>query len=221
MSEAFEVKDCALIAISTGEYAQTLREMRDKVQSAPSSAIYYHFWGGLLRPTFDDPEFQHDFAIWASHSLHDKTLAERLALIDPSDFVDLEDLRREVVETIEIRLDESERLSLITADHRFYFVRSQIIVIDTQRTVKTPKELARIVPGLSAGSIFYHYIDARRRPPYNKDDFSTWISSFGPDFQELVEHISEVDPYFTNLVELREELTGVFAKFFRPKRGKL
>jgi len=28
MSEAFEVKDCALIAISTGEYAQTLREMR-------------------------------------------------------------------------------------------------------------------------------------------------------------------------------------------------
>ncbi len=221
MSEAFEVKDCALIAISTGEYAQTLRELREKVLSAPSNSIYYHFWGGLLRPRFDDPEFQNDFAIWASHSLHDKTLAERLALIDPSDYLDLEDLRREVVETIEIRLDESERLSLVTADHRFYFVRSQIIVIDTNRSVKTPKELARIVPGLSAGSIFYHYIDARRRPPYNKDDFSVWIASFGTDFQELVERIAEVDPYFTNLIELREELSAVMAAFFRPRRGKL
>jgi hypothetical protein len=221
MSEAFEVKDCALIAISTGEYAQTLREMREKVLSAPPNSIYYHFWGGLLRPRFDDPEFQNDFAIWASHSLHDKTLAERLALIDPSDFLDLEDLRREVLETIEIRLDESERLSLVTADHRFYFVRSQIIVINTNRSVNTPKELARIIPSLSAGSIFYHYIDARRRPPYNKDDFSAWISSFGPDFQELIDHISEVDPYFTNLIELRDELSAVLSSFFRPRRGKL
>jgi len=221
MAETFEIKDCALIAISIGEYAQTLRELRDKVLTAPSSSIYYHFWGGLLRPSFDDPEFQNDFAIWASHSLHDKALAERLALIDPSDFLDLEDLRREVVDTIEVRLDESERLSLVTADHRFYFVRSQIIVIDTNRSLKSPRELARVVPKLSAGSIFYHYIDARRRPPFNKDDFTVWISSFGTEYQDLVEHIAEVDPYFTNLVELREELSGVFADFFRPRRGKL
>lgn len=219
MSEAFEVKDCALIAISTGEYAQTLREMREKVLSAPHNSIYYHFWGGLLRPRFDDPEFQNDFAIWASRSLHDKTLAERLALIDPSDYPDLENLRLEVLDTLEERLDESERLSLVTANYRFYFVRSQIIVIDTHRRLRSPEDLVHIIPGLSAGSIFYHYIDARRRPPENKDDFSAWISGFGPDYHELVEHIAEVDPYFTNLIELREELSRVFMDYFRPKRG--
>ncbi|MEN6475437.1 MAG: DUF5752 family protein [Syntrophaceae bacterium] len=219
MSEAFEVKDCALIAISTGEYAQTLREMREKVLTAPPSSIYYHFWGGLLRPRFDDPEFQNDFAIWASHSLHDKTLAERLALIDPSDYPNLENLRLEVLDSLEERLDESERLSLITADHRFYFVRSQIVVFDTARRLTSPEELAHAIPSLSAGSIFYHVIDARRRLPENKDDFTIWISSFGPDYQELIEHIAEVDPYFTNLIELREEMSAVFMDFFRTKRG--
>jgi len=219
MSETFEVKDCALIAISTGEYAQTLRELREKVLTAPPTSIYYHFWGGLLRPRFDDPEFQNDFAIWASHSLHDKALAERLALIDPSDYPDIENLRLEVLDTLEERLDESERLSLVTADHRFYFVRSQIVVFDTSRRLTAPEELVSAIPSLSSGSIFYHVIDARRRLPENKDDFTIWISSFGPDYQELVDRIAEVDPYFTNLIELREELSTVFMDFFRPTRG--
>lgn len=63
MPDPFAVKDCALIALATGEHAQTLRELREKISTIDAGSISYQFWGGLLRPRFDDPEFQNDFAV--------------------------------------------------------------------------------------------------------------------------------------------------------------
>ncbi len=215
MAEPFVVKDCALIAIATGEHVQTLRELREKIRTIGAGSIYYHFWGGLLRPRFDDPEFQNDFAVWSSRSLHDKTLAERLALIDPTDFDTLDDLRKELVEVIEERLEESELLPLQTASNRFYFVRSQIVVFDTLKRATTVEEMTSLLPHLSAGSIFYHFIDARRRTPLAKNDFSMWLMDFGDECQELLESISLIDPYFTTLTELREDLYRAFTRHKR------
>jgi len=213
MAEAFTLKDCALIAIATGQQAQTLRELRDRLETTQLSCIYYHFWGGLLRPRFDDPEFQNDFAIWARHSIHDKPLAERLALIDPTHFHDLENLRRELIDIIEERLDESELLPWAKASQRFYFVRSQIVVFDTDRRVHEPGELKALIPHLSAGSVFYHFIDARRRTPFGNDDFSEWLLGFKEKYRALVDRIAIIDPYFTTLVDLRQELAGVFEEY--------
>jgi hypothetical protein len=215
MAEPFTVKDCALIAIATGEYVQTLREFREKLQTVPSSTIYYHFWGGLLRPRFDDPEYQNDFAIWTSRSLHDETLAERLALFNPTDYDNLEDLRRDLLEVIEERLEESELLPWIRASRRFYFVRSQIVVFDTGKRVHTPEELRDAIPVMSTGSIFYHFIDARRRTETGRDDFTEWLLGLGDHTKQITEHVAGVDPYFTNLVVLREELKEVFETYLK------
>ena len=95
------IKDCTLIALATGKRAQNLRELREHLRGIPTNCIYYHFWGGLLRPRFDDPEYHNDFAIWAAHSIHNKMLAERLAVIDPVAFRSLEDLRLELLDVIE------------------------------------------------------------------------------------------------------------------------
>ena len=48
----FEINDCALVGIATGRRAQSLREMRDILLDIHPGSIYYHFWGGLLRPYF-------------------------------------------------------------------------------------------------------------------------------------------------------------------------
>lgn len=209
--DPFIVKDCTLAALATGRRAQNLRELRDHLQVVHPGSIYYHFWGGLLRPNFDDPEYNNDFASWARHALHDTRLAEQLGVIDPADFPDMEGLRQELIEIIEQRLDETEFLTWAHRDQQFHFVRSQIVVFDTGRRLTTPRELAAVVPSLSLGSIYYHVIDARWREPQWVDDFRAWLGRFDERYAELCRQLSEIDPYFVTLAELRTQLTDLFA----------
>ena len=213
MIDPFAVKDCALIAIATGERAHNLRELRDRLQTTRPGCIYYHFWGGLLRPSFDDPEYQNDFAVWAYHGLHDRFLAERLALVDPTDFDDLEDLRRELIEIIEERLDENDLVPWAAAHQQFQFIRSQIVVFDTGIRISQPKELKQQIPQLTVGSVFYHFVDARQRTSNKNDDFTEWLKGFGDGYDELLEQIAALDPYFKSLTELRSQLREIFEEY--------
>ena len=208
----FAVKDCALIALSTGLRAHNLRELGVHLGTVSAGSIYYHFWGGLLRPWFDDPEYMNDFAAWARHSLHDKRLAERLAIIDPTEYTDLEELRHELIDVIESRIDESEVVPWASADQLFYFMESQIVVFDTGIRVEEPLALAEVIPKLAVGSIFYHFIDARRRNASGRNDFSHWLGGLGPEHATLMEQISNLDPYFSSLTELRKQLAATFLR---------
>ena len=166
---SFVIRDCALSAIATGRQAQNLRELRDLLRTVHPDSIYYHFWGGLLRPRLDDPEYNNDFAVWAAHGLHDERLAERLAIIDPTDYDDLEQLRNDLLDTVEERLDESEYVPWSSVDNQFAFIRSQIVVFNTHRRLHHPAELVETTPHFSLGSVFFHVIDARRRTPDGVD----------------------------------------------------
>jgi len=215
VNQTFKILDCALIAIATGEKAQNLRELRDILKNIHHGCLYYHFWGGLLRPHFDDPEFQNDFAVWASRNLHDSKISEQLSIINPNVFKDMEDLRREVIEIIEERLSESEHVPWVKTGQEFHFVRSQIVIFDTGITYNDPKDLLEIIPNMSLGSIFFHFIDARRRTPDKRNDFSVWLTGFGDKYDGLIEGLDNIDPYFTTLNELRQEINFVFHNYFK------
>ncbi|MCD6133067.1 MAG: hypothetical protein B5M53_03645 [Candidatus Cloacimonas sp. 4484_209] len=213
-SHPFIIKNCMLTTIATGEKAESLRELRDKLMDIHPGSVYYHFWGGLLSPRFEEPEFNNDFAAWAYRALRDPVLAERLAMIDPTPFADIEDLRQEVIEVIEERLYETEIVPVVKPDEAFCFIRSQIVIFDTYRRLIEPKELASVVPTLSGGSIFYHFIDARRRTDERIDDFRAWLKGFGNTYNDLCDMLAAVDPYFTTLVELRKTLSKIFKTYF-------
>ena len=210
----FAVKDCALIAIATGKQDYTLSELRNDLQSVGTDSIYYHFWGGLLQPRFEEREFNNDFASWARHSLHDNRLAERLAVIDPMEYKDLEELRSDLLDVIEEHLDSETAITWMRALRPFEFIRSQIVVFDTHRRLQQPDELAQLIPQLSPSSIFYHFIDARRRLSDSSDDFRVWLSAYNGRFDALCADLAGVDPYFGNLSELRDQLTNIFNKHF-------
>jgi hypothetical protein len=210
----FAVKDCALGSIATGRRAQTLRELRDILRDIHPGCIYHHFWGTLLRPQFSNREYNNDFAAWSHSGLHDNPAAERLAVIDPADFADLEELRQEVIEVIDARLDETELMLFARHDQQFHFVRGVIVVFDTHRRLAGPAELKDVVPEMSVGSIFYHFIDARRRDPVGVDDFRAWLMGLEPAYQPVIDDLAEVDPYFESLFALRDRLTEVFTRHF-------
>lgn len=214
----FAVKDCALVALATGRHAYTLRELRDHLETVPASSIYHHFWGGMLYPRFEEPEYNNDFAAWARWCLHDPVLAERLAVVDPTEFPDIEGLRRELIEIIEERIYESELVASARAEHPFHFLRSQIVVFDTGRRIAEPRQLAAVVPRMSMGSVFYHFIDARRRTPGRTDDFRAWLEAYGDAYAELCGALAGIDPYFIGLAELRRTLSELFLSYFGAER---
>ena len=205
--EPFLLTDCALISIATGEMALNLRELRDRLGRMTDPAVtYFHFWGGLLRPHFVDPEYQNDFAAWAYHSLHERRLAERLAIINPSDFDTIDDLRLKVIDVIEERMDEQDFEPHVEGENPFFFMRFQIVIFDTRQRIQTPEELAQIIPTISLGSLFYHFIDSRRRTESRSNDFSEWMAGLGEQYAGLAAQIAAIDPYFKTLTELRDHL---------------
>lgn len=214
-TQSINIMDCALIALATGVKAQNLRELRDKLVDIHPGCLYHHFWGNLLHPHFDDPEFQNDFAVWASYDMHDLKIAEKLSIVDPSQFKDLEDLRREIIEIIDERLYESEYVPWAKPGREFHFIRSQIVVFDTGASYSNPQELIDLIPKMSVGSIFYHFIDSRRRTAGSRNDFSVWLAGFGDKYQALIEDLDNIDPYFTTLTELRQEINYVFNEYYK------
>jgi len=211
----FKVKDCALIALATGKRARTLKGVRDYLENIDPESIYYHFWGSLLRPRFEDPEYHNDFAGWAAHGLNDKTAAERLGIVDPMEYESVEDLRAELIDIIDERIDELEMLPAATRDKQFEFINSSIVVFATRRVLKKPEDLGEVISNLSPGSIFYHFIDARRRTSKSQDDFTAWLENFDGSYQAVIDGLAEIDPYFGSLTTLRDDLSETFAKHLK------
>jgi hypothetical protein len=200
------------VALATGRKARQLLEFRSVLADIPQASIYHHFWGGLLQARFEEREYNNDFAAWVRHGMHDPVLAERLAALHPADFPDIEALRQELLEQIDNRLDEAEHLSWTRSTRQFEFTRSQIVVFDTEQRMDAPDDLPAAIGELSASSIFYHFIDARRRTADRRDDFSDWLAACDKDCQALLAELSGVDPYFGSLHELRRDLVAVFER---------
>jgi hypothetical protein len=208
--EPFALTDCTLISIATGELAQNLRELKDRLARLDDPAVtYFHFWGGLLRPNFVDPEYQNDFAAWAYHDLHERRLAERLAIINPTEFNTIDDLRLKVIDVIEERMDEQDFEPHVDAESPFFFMRFQIVIFDTRQRIYSPEQLCDILPTIPLGSLFYHFIDSRRRTESRRNDFSEWMLGWGQEYAQLAAKIAAVDPYFNSLVELRDHLHAI------------
>jgi hypothetical protein len=124
----------------------------------------------------------------------------------------MEALRQELIDDIEERLDESEFLTWAKRDQQFHFIRSQVVVFDTLLRVEDPREFGGVIPNLSLGSIFYHFIDARRRTDNGVDDFRNWLEPRA-NCAQLCDRLAALDPYFVTLMELRKQLGDIFTEY--------
>jgi len=218
LQKHFKIKDCALAALATGKKSQNLKELNQNILEVEAGSLYYHFWGGLLQPRFDDPEYNNDFASWIRHTLHDKILAERIGIINPTEYPDLEQLRERLHDIIEERLDEVEHLLWCKIDEQFHFITSQIVIFDTKKTINIATDLIDVIPNMTLSSIFYHFIDSRRRTFGNIDDFSTWLYGFDCKYNDLIYLLSTIDPFFSSLTEIRSQLTSLVINYFEENK---
>lgn len=213
VSSPFRVMDCAPVQIATGMKSWSLRELKDSIAQVHPGSLYHHFWGRLISPTFDEPEYTNDFAAWAKHELHDKTTAEMLSMLRPKDFDSIELLREEMVDILERRLDESETVHLTLASQPFFFVRSQLVIFNTGRIIERIGDMAAAVREMTSGSIFYHFIEATRRTPVRTDDFTAWIRANDKGSESVCSRINAIDPYFSSLEEIQSMVVEILEEY--------
>ncbi len=210
-STPFAIGDCALMTIATGVRAQNLREFREGLLKVPESSLHHHFWGRLLSPRFDEPEYSNDFASWAYRGLGEKALAERLSAVDFIEFEDTEAIRQRLVDVVEHTLDAKEHVPWARPDTAFHFLHGKLVVFQTGTQIPDPSELASALAHMGTGSIYYHFIDARRRTPDHCDDFCRWLDACGPEYEELKTKLQGLDPFFSSLKEIRRMLIETVA----------
>jgi hypothetical protein len=203
----FKVKDCVLsIRRSQMPPAHSLHELRDRIALCSEKVLLHHVWGAVLRSNRENPRRGNDFSAWARKCLGDRELAGRLEIIDPYAFTSLEGLRAALLGVIDGRLSESVYHPSVASDEPFVFVEANLIVYDTGKRISRPGELHRAIREMSCGSIFYHFLDARRRPPVGVDDLSAWIAEVGLKEAPLLEALRSVSSAARNPARLRREI---------------
>ncbi|HEX9849869.1 DUF5752 family protein [Candidatus Deferrimicrobium sp.] len=205
----FEVKDCALLTRMSGlPPAFNLRELRERIAACSDNVLFHHYCETTLRPTFDNPDYRNDFAVWSKLYLGDRVLAERLGILDPYSFPSLGDLRAATLEVIDERLGELTMIPWARPGDEFFFMEATTVMFSAGVRISHPSELADAVREMTNGSIYYHYLEARRRSPIEKDDFTAWLleNEDGGRNRPYIEALASIDFHFHSLADLRKEL---------------
>jgi Family of unknown function (DUF5752) len=210
----FEVKDCALLARMSGlPPAYNLRELRERVAACSENVLFHHYCETTLRSTFDNPDYRNDFAVWSKLYLGDRVLAERLGILDPYSFPSLGELRAATLEVIDERLGELTMIPWARPGDEFFFMEATTVIFSAGMRIAHPSELADAIRKMTNGSVYFHFLEARRRPPIGKDDFTSWLleNVDGGRNRLYIEALASIDIYFHSLADLRKELAALLS----------
>jgi hypothetical protein len=180
--------------------------LRERIAVCTPDVLYHHFCETPLVPSFDYPDYRNDFAVWARRRLGDQILAERLGMIDPYVFPSMDELRQFTLDVLDERLSEVSMIPWARQGYEFYFMQAVTVVFDTGKRVNHPHQLPSAIGLMTNGSIYFHVIEARRRDPVGKDDFSAWLRELEGDWKRHIEAIRKIDVTFHTPVEIRREL---------------
>lgn len=209
--QGLQIKDCEILHIATGVRAQNLEELKDELEIVHPESIYFHFWAKKLSPGFEEPEFNNDFANWAHAKLHNNKLAERLSLINPGTFSNVEDLRSKLLSVIETTTEKDQLNRNSKDNEKFQFTRAELVLINSGISVSSPQELTEIIPTLPMGSMYFHFIESQNGP----ESIASFISNSGEQYSDLSFQLSKLDPYFFSLKELQSRTAQIFKNYFQ------
>lgn len=196
----FEFRQCISILKSTGRKAKNLRELRDEIAMVSDECIFHHTYQYFLKGHI--LEYTNDFAQWVGESLEERALAEYLSNMDPYDFKDIRDLRDKLSNVIDDYLKTFPEPREAIPGDEFYFNETVTLIFPMGIRAKNLAEFLTAIKYIDAGSIYYHFFEARIRLGGGIDDFSRWIED-ALEKRELAEKIRAIDPFMHDMEGIR------------------
>lgn len=201
----FSFVACLELLEFVGVRAENERQLADLLEEVPLDSIYFHTHSFFLRHKFAAGAYPNDFATWAAIQVRDRTLGERLAMVDPGLFPNLQALREELVAVIDDHLRGLQIVPGPIVGEPFEFIQSQLVEIPTGLRTATLQEFRDVLLEVDLTAIYYHLMEARMRLGRGQNDFAAWVER-GLGLANLAGKIRAVDPYAGSLEQTRSRL---------------
>lgn len=191
-----------------GRSARDEQQLLEAIEEIPLDSIYYHTHSFFLRHKYIAGPYPNDFATWAAIQVRDRVLGEKLGILDPYDFDNLESLRGEIVTIIEEHLSQLQIIPRAIYGEPFHFMQSRIIEVPTGLQARTLTEFRETLATIDVSVIYYHTFEAILRLGRKKGDFAVWIEE-QLGLPDLAQKISKLDPYMTSLENIRNRIIKI------------
>lgn len=203
MNNPFIFKSELWIPRYTGIKAYSPKELIEALKIVDKFSIFYHMYINIFNyhnlPTF----YTNSISYWLYKRGY-LLLAEKLSIIDPLDYFDLEELRNVLVKTLEENYNESLDEK---KDHPFYFITAEREIIECGKVAHTLDEFIEGVKKSSINSLFYHLVTSRIENKTLINDYSAWLFNMG--IAKKAEKINKLDLYSMNLYEIKKEIIKI------------
>src|SRR4030043_2060997 len=188
-----------------GRSARDEQQLLEAIEEIPSDSLSYHTHSFFLRHKYIAGPYPNDFATWAAIQVRDRVLGEKLGILDPYDFENLEVLRTEIVNIIDEHLSELQIIPRVVYGEPFHFMQSRIIEVPTGLEARSLTEFREILARVDASVIYYHNFEAMLRLGRRKGGFALWIGE-RLDLPDLAKNISNIDFYMIRLEFIRQRV---------------
>ena len=188
-----------------GRSARDEQQLVEAIEEIPLDSIYFHTHSFFLRHKYIAGPYPNDFATWAAIQVRDRVLGEKLGILDPYDFENLEYLRSEIVSIIEEHLSQLQIIPRAIYGEPFHFMQSRIIEVPTGLEARTLTEFREILATADDSVVYYHTFEAILRLGRRRGDFALWVEE-QLGLPELAKRISKLDPYLTSLETIRHRI---------------
>jgi maltose alpha-D-glucosyltransferase/alpha-amylase len=206
--EAFGFVACLELREFVGVRAENERQLADLIEDVPLDSIYYHTHSFFLRHKFVAGAYPNDFATWVAVQVRDQVLAERLAMVDPAEFPDLQALREELASVVDEHLRSLPIVPQVIFGEPFDFIQSRVVQIPTGIEVRTLQEFRDVLLEVDLSALYFHLVEARMRLGRGENDFAAWLEH-GLGLSELAAKVRAVDPYAGSLERTRARLIAL------------
>ena len=194
--QPFRFASCMELREILGKRAMDEARLLEIIEEVPADSIYYHTHSYYLRHPYSQGLFPNDFATWVALHEQDRVLGERLGILDPFEFDDIERLRVALLTIIADHLSHLGTIPRCTTGEPFEFVRSHVIEADLGLQAWTLREFRETLARVEVGAVYDHICEARFRKGRLSGDFANWLSAEDglglPDLAAQVEKVGRL-----------------------------
>ncbi len=210
----FRFVSCMEVKELLGRKARDEAQLLELLDEVPSDSIFFHTHGYFLRHKYLVGLYRNDFANWIAIEVGDRVLGEKLGVLDPYEFSNLEAMRSRLMDIVDAHLSKIRVVPGVIYGEPFYFMQSKVVEVPTGVKAKTLEEFRDGLSHIDAGAIYYHVFEAMMRRGRRNGDFSIWLEE-ELNLPELAERIKRLDPYMYSLETLRKRLLCLCDEFLK------